>query len=474
MATALGFAAVACAQESDEHSLIVAGPGNEGGEPTTPETLDQVVEASLADVQDFWRETYPQVYGEPYQELSGGIHPYGPNTQMPPCGPTPITYEEIANNAFYCPLDDLVAYDEATLIPDLADEFGSFTVGIVFAHEWGHAIQFRAGQDTGPTLFMEMQADCFAGAWTRWIADGNSQSFSVTEAELDDSVAGMTAIRDLPGTDAADPLAHGLAFDRVGSFADGFENGAARCAEYPDVDLPVVEFEFDPDELSTGGNLHLEDVGEELGLFSLSIDNLNVFYDLLFDDLGAEWTPVEDLVILDSGTDVTCDGDDLSGSDYGFASGYCEEENLAVLGGDLTNALNELGDFAVAAEVARLWARAAQVELGVDVDDVPAASLQADCLTGVWSAATFPEFLEGNDSTTSLRDAAIDAGLTRETNPGIDLQQSAGDLDEAIQGFLTYGDQLQEQTGTVFERTNALRDGFVDGVTACEQFAPLG
>ena len=31
------------------------------------------------------------------------------------------------------------------LIPDLYDEFGGFTIGIVFAHEFGHAIQTRLG-----------------------------------------------------------------------------------------------------------------------------------------------------------------------------------------------------------------------------------------------------------------------------------------------------------------------------------------
>ncbi|MGH9212910.1 MAG: neutral zinc metallopeptidase [Acidimicrobiales bacterium] len=452
----------ACAQESSEHSLVIAGPSNGGEEPTTPESLDASVDAALADVQDFWRETYPSVYGGEYEELAGGIHPYGPNTETPPCGPDPITYEEIANNAFYCPLDDLIAYDEATLIPDLAAEFGAFTVGIVFAHEWGHAIQFRAGQDTGPTLIMEMQADCFAGAWTRWIADGNSDDFAVTEEELNNSVAGMTEIRDIPGTGADDPLAHGLAFDRVGSFQDGFELGAARCAEYPSIqdELPIVEIPFtSEEEAATGGNLALDD------LLPLTEQNLNAFYRVLFEEeLNAEWQPVDDLVILDrSGEDQSCDGQDLSSGDFGFASGYCQDQNVVVLGDELTDALNELGDFAVGSEIGRLWTRAAQLQLDVDIDDLPAASLQADCLTGVWAAANFPLDQEGN-TTLNQQVGNEEAGLVL----------SAGDLDETIQGFLTYGDQLEEETGTVFERVGALRDGFVEGVAACEEFGPLG
>jgi predicted metalloprotease len=465
----------ACAQESSDHSLIVTSPGGGGDQPTAPDNLDDLVTAALEDVQTFWRDTYPQIYGGPYEEISGGFYPYGPDTEMPPCGPDPISYEEIANNAFYCPSDDLVAWDAAQLIPDLANRFGNFTVGIVFAHEFGHAIQARAGEMNSPTIIMEMQADCFAGAWVRWIAEGNSDSFAVTESELDSSVAGMTDIRDLPGTGADDPLAHGLAFDRVGSFGDGYENGAARCAEYPtDQDLPIVEIPFSEDEAATGGNLHLDDNGpDDPGLLSLSVSNLNIFYDLLFEQAGlGTWQPVEDLEIIESDSDITCDGQDLSGGDYGLASGYCEDENVAVLGRELTDDLNgELGDFAVAAEIARLWARAAQLQLDVDVDQVPASSLQADCLTGVWASASFPIPQDDGTTTTQLYEEADE---TQRQDPGVSLQLSAGDLDEAIQGFLTFGNQLQEQTGTVFERSSALRDGFVDGVESCSSFAPLG
>jgi predicted metalloprotease len=465
----------ACAQESSEHSLVLTGPEGQTEEqqPVTPDSLDDVVNASLADDETFWRETYPQVYVGEYEEISGGFFPYGPDTETPPCGPRPLDYEEIANNAFYCPTEDLVAWDEATLIPDLAEQFGPFTIGIVFAHELGHAIQFRSGDTNFPTLILEMQADCFAGAWTGWIAEGNSDDFAVTESELDNSVAGMTAIRDIPGTGADDPLAHGLAFDRVGSFQDGFENGAARCAEYPTANLPIVEIPFTTEEeIASGGNLHLEDRGpDEPGLLSLSVANLNVFYQLVFEDLGAEWQPVEDLVILDSsGEDLTCDGQDLNDQDLGFASGYCEDENVAVLGQDLTDALNGLGDFAVASEIARLWTRAAQLQLDVDIDDVPAASLQADCLTGAWADANFPIPLDDGTTTTELRD---DVPEDQRDEPGVSLQLSPGDLDESIQGFLTYGDQLAEETGTVFERTGALRDGFVTGIEACAEFAPF-
>ncbi len=53
---------------------------------------------------------------------------------------------------------------------------------MVLAHEYGHAVQ-RSANLTGrstPTLVAEQQADCFAGAYMRWVAEGNSPRFTVS------------------------------------------------------------------------------------------------------------------------------------------------------------------------------------------------------------------------------------------------------------------------------------------------------
>lgn len=461
--------AAACAQESSDNPFSVAGSGggDDDEQPVTPESLDDVVLAGLADVQTFWEATYPEVYGSEFEDIAGGLWPYGPDTRMPPCGDPPPRYEEIADNAFYCPDDDLIAWDEASLIPGLAEEFGPFTVGIVFAHEFGHAIQNRSGEDDQQTIVLEMQADCFAGAWTGWIAEGNSDDFAVTENELDNSVAGMLAISDPVGSSATDILAHGTGFDRVGSFQDGFQNGAARCEQYDDDfaagELAIVEIPFSTEEeVETGGNMELD------SLLPIIEGNLNIFYRLILEDLGEEWEPVEELVLFDPATDeVSCDGETLSGEDQlSFASGYCQEENVVVIDGEnLVPALNDIGDFAVASEIARLWATAVQLQLDVDVDNAVDASLQADCLTGVWADANFPRSAEG--------ETKLGAEMSDEEADEFGVTLSAGDLDEAIQGFLAYGDTLAEETGTVFERTDALRNGFVTGVDACETYAAL-
>jgi predicted metalloprotease len=447
----LALVATACADQSDKNPLSGAVVGVGDGAPLPVDDPEAVAFAAIEDVTAYWERTYPEIYGDDFIPLAGGLHPYGPDTEMPPCGDPRPSYEQIADNAFYCAGSDLIAWDAARLLPWINEQFGAFTIGIVFAHEYGHAIQARSS-DEGSTIVLELQADCFAGAWTADVAAGNSRSFQVDASALDASLAGVVAISDAPGTSADDPLAHGSGFDRIGSFQDGFENGAGRCAEYPGTRLPIVEIPFDPGEdESSGGNLRLDDQGGDPGLLTRLEADLNAFYDLLFDQLGLTWRPVDDLVLVNPDTDeVTCGGQDLSGEALRYAAAYCEDENIALFDrAGLAQDLYEIGDFAVASEVARLYALAAQGQFGLE--EGRAASLQADCLTGVWAFSSFerPDFQPDN------------------------LIMSAGDLDEGIMGFLAY-DVSAEDTGSVFERTDALRTGFVNGYRGCEEFAPVG
>jgi predicted metalloprotease len=447
----------ACADEADGQFLgttAVDGPE----QPRTSDDPAAVADDAVVDVTGFWRATYPRLYGEAFRELAG-FHPYGPTTELPPCGQIQLTYEEIADNAFYCPASDIIAWDEDALLPFLNENFGAFTVGIVIAHEYGHAVQERVGI-TDRTIDLELQADCFAGAWTAHVADGASELFSPDDIDLDRTVAGMVAIRDLPGmVTEDDPFAHGSGFDRVSAFQDGFEGGPEECVEYadPTSDRRTVEIPFREDEHITGGNFPLDDgpqTRDGEGLLTKLERDLNAFYEQVFSELGREFDPVDDLVMVDPAVDaVGCGGDSLSGDELERAAVYCVDEDVVVLDRpNLVDVLNsDIGDFAVAAEISRLWALAAQEQLGVAEAD--GASLQADCLTGAYAAWTFP-----------------DASATRATSR--ELSISAGDLDEGLIAFLAH--RTGADGGTAFERAGALRTGFFDGYDACERFGPLG
>jgi uncharacterized protein YlzI (FlbEa/FlbD family) len=155
-------------------------------------------------------------------------------------------------------------------------------------------------------------------------------------------------------------------------------------------------------------------------------------------------------VVAESGDEVACEGETLEEDDLAYASLYCADENVVVLDGEtLVPALNEdIGDFAVASEVAQLWAIAAQSQLGVA--EAENAGLQADCLTGAWAAWTFP--VDGEPESDVLT-------------------MSAGDLDEGIMAFIAYG--TGDGGPSVFDRTDALRTGFFGGYEACEEYGSL-
>ena len=53
---------------NDIADVVDVGDGKE------PRSYDEFVAAALSDVQAFWRTSYPEVYGEEFDELDGGIY----------------------------------------------------------------------------------------------------------------------------------------------------------------------------------------------------------------------------------------------------------------------------------------------------------------------------------------------------------------------------------------------------------------
>lgn len=453
----VGVALVAsCASEAPDDPLAVEGSFNSDvgdvDEKIAPDTglsgdedfgSDDVVEAALIDAERFWERNFEDIYGEPYQPIEGGFWAYGPDTKQPPCGRPRPQYSEIADNAFYCPSADLIAWDNERLVPGLYDEFGGFAIGIVFAHEFGHAIQTRADV-VGDTIMTELQADCFAGAWAGDVEAGDSEYFEIEVADFDKAIAGFLELRDGVGTDAADPVAHGTGFDRIGAFVDGYEQGLEHCAAYPEAyasgSLVIVEVPFtDEEDFERGGNLPIEEAVQ------LALADLEDFWTVIFGELGQTWTPVTDVVALDPASDeASCGGDTYSGDDLVNASFYCIDDDTVYIDAvNLLNTLYEVGDYAVATELARQYAYAAQVRLG-NTDNTVATNLQADCYAGLYASSGF---------------------LVNRENQQLVL--SPGDLDESVISFLLTSDD-GSSVGTAFQRFNAFRSGFTGGLETCD------
>lgn len=72
--------------------------------------------------------------------------------------------ERWRNNAFYCPSDKRIVYDEDWL-RGMAEKYGEHAPIIVLAHEWSHHAQSVFGVGAALDLPLELQADCFAGTY---------------------------------------------------------------------------------------------------------------------------------------------------------------------------------------------------------------------------------------------------------------------------------------------------------------------
>ena len=414
--------------------------GSDGSE------VNDVVGNAITDLEEFWTTGFPKAYGQAYQPLSGGLFAIDSSTDPStvPCASGPdIT--ELLDNAFYCPPSDAVVWDQEKFMPDLAEKYGNFTVAVVVAHEWGHAIQDRA-QFQGASVTTELQADCFAGAWVRHVKAGDSKLFSVTTDQLDEALAGILSLRDAPGGVADDPSAHGSGFDRVGAFQDGFESGVTRCAEFTDGDPAPYEFPFsDVNEQNSGGDLQLTGPSDNPGIIDLAFPSLDAFWTDTFPTIsgGKKWSPLTDPIAFSSDDPPKCDGDPIKG----YVLFVCIPDRYVGYESSQTipAVYQQGGDFAVATLFATQYGLDVVDQLGSANDEVT-STLQGDCLAGAWAAALLPP------------------------NPkdSYQLVLSPGDLDEGVAVLLSFrseGDRKRQGPG--FDRVRAYRVGVLKGAQAC-------
>jgi len=440
-------------------TTVVAGSAAPGpGEPedvsaeafpitgVSDEPIDQFARNALTDLNTFWSGAYPEHFGEEFTPLEGGYFSVDshaldedayPETGIG-CAGSPTTPDSVADNAFYDPACDLIAYDRS-LLEELATDFGRFLVPVVMAHEFGHAMQGRFGfAASGRSIQDETQADCLAGAWTGWVAAGESEHVSIRTPELDDVVRGFLLLRDDVGSDPEDSQAHGSYFDRVSAFYEGFEGGVAPCRDAFGEDRPFTAAPFDENDVNEG-NAPYGSIIEWVG------DTLPTFWEAVFaDELGEDFRPPA----IEAFQTRAPECGDLGGEDRDL--GFCASDATVYYDeADLTRpAHEELGDFAVATALSLPYALAARDQLGLSTDD-GAATSSAVCLTGWYTAQWY-------------------GGGFADT---LDVVLSPGDVDEAVQFLLTYGvedEVFPDVSASGFELAGAFRRGFLDGGTACD------
>jgi len=158
-----------------------------------------------------------------------------------------------ATGPFYCPPDEALFVD-TDFFEQLRSQFGAsggpLAQMYVVGHEWGHHIQELTGafdradrRDTGPgsdTIRLEVQADCYAGAWigsASTIADADGTTFlePVTEQQVADALDAAAAVGDdriqsaSGGQVDPDTWTHGSAEQRQKWFETGRSQGPTAC-----------------------------------------------------------------------------------------------------------------------------------------------------------------------------------------------------------------------------------------------------
>ena len=187
-------------------------------------SYQRTVSGTLGLLEEYWRATLPSLGGS-YRPLAGYTYYRSDQGGGPTCGGQPAP----PNNAFYCPAGDFIAWDESGLMIPYYVQGGDFAASFVLAHEFGHAMQARLPRTEQAGVLRELQADCFAGAWSRWV----SERGLLDPGDLDEATLAVFAARDVPGTPWTDPRAHGSGFQRTRAFGDGFEADVQECYPAP-------------------------------------------------------------------------------------------------------------------------------------------------------------------------------------------------------------------------------------------------
>ncbi|MEV0433730.1 metallopeptidase [Nocardia sp. NPDC050413] len=419
-------------------SSLTASNGD-GGE------VDALALNAIEDIQTYWESVFgTEFHGETFDPVTTLISwdARAPrNSAVEFCKET--TYHLV--NAAYCRSDNSIGWDRAMLLPTMSETFGPMSVVMVLAHEYGHAIQTMAKMVTKktPVLVKEQQADCFAGAFMRHVAEGKSKHFTINTSDgLNSVLAATVSIRD---SDPDDPESvHGSAFERVTAVQIGFTDGARGCKG------------IDEDEIeSRRGNLPQSFSGDQgRGEYPITQSNLVELSKALQAILPVQQSPSYDY----SGSQVECDDGAVTDPVT-----YCPTKNV------------------IATDVPGLAERGS----ADDSDDGPLpVKVSGDYNGYVLFISRYTLAVQRSNgqaltgAKTGLRAACLSGVVTGKlAEPGRpvsqgDIQLSAGDLDEAVSGLLTDGLAASDAEGNTvpsgFSRVDAFRAGVLNGATTCE------
>ncbi|UFN45356.1 KPN_02809 family neutral zinc metallopeptidase [Nocardioides okcheonensis] len=193
-------------------------------------------------LEQFWATTLPEQGGTGFtpadiRTFAGGVQT-GCGQASSQVGP------------FYCPADQQI-YLDTTFFTDvlegqLGGQGGDFVEPYVLGHEYGHHIQnlmgtmgqvrTQQGADSD-AVRLELQADCYAGMWTRDASDGDGILDGLDQADIAEALDSAKAVGDdriqQQAGQRVDPegWTHGSSEQRMRWFTTGFEEGTLEACD---------------------------------------------------------------------------------------------------------------------------------------------------------------------------------------------------------------------------------------------------
>jgi predicted metalloprotease len=414
--------------------------GTDGGD------IDEIAVQSISDIEEYWDSVFSDTFSGEFRPVSALISWDADDYDGAFCDLE--TYGFV--NAGFCSVDRTIGWDRGLLLPSLRRANGDMGITMVLAHEYGHSIQRQAKLNKRGTAVLvgEQQADCFAGSYMRWVAEGNSARFSLSTGDgLNNLLAGIIAFRDPLLTE--DDLysgggddEHGSAFERISAFQFGFTDGPGACAA---IDAKEVA--------QRRGELPVGLQGGQTGEWPVSEESVRTLVEALTILFQPKNPPV-----------LSFEPDSAERCDDARPSppvSYCPATNTLAVdlpeleavgtpseGDGFSAALS--GDNTAYSMLMSRYMLALQHEQGGLVLDNATAGLRTACLTGV--------------ATTKLTQQV-------KTPDGNTFALTAGDLDEAVAGLLinglAAGDVNGESVPAGFSRIDAFRIGVLGDQDRC-------